>query len=159
SSDHSNRQETPMAESPIRILAPQSAAPRIALEICRRRFLSLAALAGGTVALAACTPGGGGSTSTTGPATGGALENSLSIYTWGDYDAPEVLEAFTGELGPRITMDSYSSNEELVAKLIAAKGTSGYDIIVPTGVFVPQMIENGLLMKLNKDLLPNLSNL
>jgi spermidine/putrescine transport system substrate-binding protein len=143
--------------TPLRILAPEGAAPLIARELSRRRFLSLAALAGGATVLAACTPGGSGAPAP--QATGGALEDSLSVYTWAEYDAPEVVEAFSAELGPKVTLDSYGSNEELIAKLVAAKGTSGYDIVVPTGVFIPQMIENGLLTKFNKDLLPNLSNM
>ncbi|NLE98653.1 MAG: twin-arginine translocation signal domain-containing protein, partial [Propionibacterium sp.] len=143
-------------QPPLRILASSAAAPIIARELSRRRFLSLAALAGGTAVLAACTPAG---TQPSTVATGGALEGNLSIYTWGDYDAPSVIEDFTSQLGPKVTLDSYSSNEELIAKLIAAKGTSGYDIVVPTGTFIPQMAENGLLMKFNKDLLPNLSNM
>lgn len=53
-------------------------------------------------------------------------------------------------------MDTFSSNEEMIAKLIAAKGTSGFDLVVPTGTFIPQMIENGLLAKLNLDLIPNI---
>ena len=44
--------------TPLRILAPEGAAPLIARELSRRRFLSLAALAGGATVLAACTPGG-----------------------------------------------------------------------------------------------------
>lgn len=143
--------------SPLRILAPRSSVGAIGLELSRRRFLSLAALAGGTALLAACTPGGGASSQP--QATGGALEDSLSVYTWGEYDSPDVVSAFTSDKGPKVTLDSYSSNEELIAKLVAAKGTSGYDIVVPTGVFIPQMIENGLLTKFNKDLLPNLANM
>lgn len=143
--------------TPLRILAPEGAAPAIVRELSRRRFLSLAALAGGATVLAACTPGGSGSPAP--QATGGDLEGSLSVYTWGEYDSPDVVQGFTDELGPKVTLDSYSSNEELIAKLIAAKGTSGYDIVVPTGVFIPQMIENGLLTKFNKDLLPNMSNM
>jgi len=146
------------SRTPLRILAPESAVPRIAAELSRRRFLSLAALAGGTALLAACAPGGS-TTSPSSQASGGALEDALSVYTWGDYDSPDVVSAFTADLGPKVTLDSYSSNEELIAKLIAAKGTSGFDIVVPTGVFIPQMIENGLLTKFNKDLLPNLSNM
>ncbi|WP_434810865.1 extracellular solute-binding protein [Microbacterium sp. bgisy189] len=149
-----------MSESrtPIRIIAPSASVPIIAKELSRRRLLSLAAVAGGTALLAACSTGGGQTAPSAG-ATGGALENALSVYTWGDYDSPDVVSSFTSELGPKVTLDSYSSNEELIAKLIAAKGTSGYDIVVPTGVFIPQMIENGLLMKFNKDLLPNLENM
>jgi spermidine/putrescine transport system substrate-binding protein len=138
----------------VRILASESAAKVIRSELSRRRFLTFAAAAGATGVLAACSPGGG--TSNAPQATGGELENELSIYTWGDYDSPDVLAAFTDELGPTITLDSFASNEELISKLVAAKGTSGYDIVVPTGVFIPQMIENGLLQELNLDLIPNL---
>ncbi|WP_404431086.1 extracellular solute-binding protein [Microbacterium lacus] len=147
----------PESRPPLKILAPQESIPMIARELSRRRFLGFAALAGGTAVLAACSPGGSGSPAP--QATGGELESSLSIYTWGDYDSPDVVSAFTSELGPTVTLDSYSSNEELIAKLVAAQGTSGFDIVVPTGVFVPQMIENGLLTKFNKDLLPNLANM
>lgn len=144
--------------TPIRILAHDSAVPVIARELTRRRFLGFLAATGGTALLAACAPTGS-NTGTSPQATGGPVENSLSVYTWGDYDSPDVIAAFTDELGTKVTLDSYSSNEELIAKLIAAKGTSGYDIVVPTGVFIPQMIENGLLMKFNKELLPNLANM
>ncbi|HET8778948.1 MAG TPA: spermidine/putrescine ABC transporter substrate-binding protein, partial [Agromyces sp.] len=138
----------------VRILASESAAKVIRSELSRRRFLSFAAAAGATGLLAACSPGGG--TSNAPQATGGELEGELSMYSWGDYDSPEVLSAFTEEFGPTLTLDSFASNEELIAKLVAAKGTSGYDIVVPTGVFIPQMIENGLLEELNLDLIPNL---
>jgi len=143
------------ANNDVRILASRASAPLVRRELSRRGFLAVAAGAGTTMLLAACTTPGG---SPAPAATGGTLENALSIYTWGDYDAPEVLEAFTSEKGPRITLDSYGSNEEMIAKLVAAKGTSGYDIIVPTGVFIPQLIENGLLYKLNRDLIPNIQH-
>lgn len=141
--------------SPLRILASSSASPIIAKELSRRRFLSFAAAGGATLFLAACgSPGS--NTGASAQASGGPLEDKLSIYSWGDYDAPSVLEGFTAELGPAITLDSFASNEEMISKLVAAKGTSGYDIIVPTGPFIPQMIENGLLSKLNLDLIPNI---
>nr|WP_274635933.1 spermidine/putrescine ABC transporter substrate-binding protein [Microbacterium bovistercoris] len=142
----------------VRILANQPAANRLVGDMTRRGFFSIAGMVGGTVLLAACSSGGGaGGGAKPGPqATGGKLESSLSMYSWGDYDAPEVLAAFTKELGPKLTVDSFGSNEELIAKLVAAKGTGGYDIIVPTGVYIPQMVQNNLLMKLNKDLIPNL---
>ncbi|WP_417563837.1 polyamine ABC transporter substrate-binding protein [Microbacterium sp.] len=145
-------------KNPVRILADHASANRIISEMTRRKFFSLAGVVGGTVLLAACTPGGGDGKPAP-QATGGKLEGSLSMYSWGDYDAPEVLSAFTKQLGPKLTVDSFGSNEELIAKLVAAKGTGGYDIIVPTGAFIPQMVQNKLLMKLNKDLIPNLSHM
>jgi spermidine/putrescine transport system substrate-binding protein len=147
---------------PVRVLVPAAVAPRIAAEITRRRLLSAAALLGGAGVLSACGGDSGSDQTATGDgtatarATGGDLESSVSIYTWGDYDSPDVLERFTAELGPTISLDAFNSNEELIAKLVAARGTSGYDIVVPTGQFIPQMIENDLLEPINKDLVPNL---
>ncbi len=144
------------AETPIRILADATASRIIGRQLTRRGFISATVAAGAVGALAACTPTStGGSTS----ASGGPVESKLSIYTWGEYDAPEVMDAFTTELGPAIIIDSFSSNEELISKLVAAKGTSGYDIVVPTGTFIPAMVEEGLLTKLNRDLIPNIEHM
>jgi spermidine/putrescine transport system substrate-binding protein len=137
------------------VLAHRSAARVIRTELTRRGFLATALAAGGAVLLSACTPGQNAAAV---HAKGGPLEDRLSIYSWGDYDAPEVLEQFTAESGPRIVLDAFNSNEELIAKLVAARGTSGYDIVVPTGVFVGPMAENGLLQKFNLDLIPNMSH-
>lgn len=144
-------------ENPVRILASTSATKIIKSELNRRRFLALSGTAAGVAFLAACSPQAGGGASP--QATGGALEGKLSIYSWGDYDDPDVVSEFSSELGPTVQFDSFNSNEELISKLIAARGTSGYDIVVPTGPFIPQMIENGLLSKLNRDLIPNITHM
>lgn len=145
-----------MARRPIRILASRAGSQAITSELTRRGFLAVATGAGGTAFLAACS---GPSTSDAPVATGGPLENALAIYTWGEYNDPQTLTDFTDEAGPQITLDSYSSNEEMIARLVAANGTSGFDIIVPTGVFIPQLIEQGIIQELNRDLIPNFANL
>ena len=144
-----------MSSEEIRILAPAGAAKTIRRELSRRRFLSFAAAASSAGLLAACAPSG---SPTTAQASGGPLESKLSIYTWGDYDAPDVLDAFTADLGPKISLSAFNSNEEMVAKLVGARGTSGYDLVVPTGSFVQPMADHGLLEKLNHDLIPNLKH-
>jgi len=144
-------------ETPIRILASTSATKIIKSELNRRRFLALTGTAAGVALLSACSPQAGAGSSP--QATGGALESGLSIYSWGDYDDPDLVAQFSSDLGPTLTFDSFASNEELISKLIAARGTSGYDIVVPTGPFIPQMIENGLLSKLNLDLIPNIADM
>ncbi|MCC6376929.1 MAG: spermidine/putrescine ABC transporter substrate-binding protein [Microbacteriaceae bacterium] len=134
--------------SQLKILASAPAAKIITQELNRRRFLSFAAAAGGAAFLAAC--------SSPDAILKNGLEGSLSMYSWGDYDAPEVLTGFTKKLGPKLTVDSFGSNEEMISKLTEAKGTSGYDIVVPTGPFIPQMVQNKLLTKLNHSLIPNI---
>jgi spermidine/putrescine transport system substrate-binding protein len=130
----------------------QNRAPRLLLPkgreaaITRRLFLGGVAGVGAAVALAACSKPGGSGTSGTG---------DLRVYSWAGYDADENLSGF----GKPVKIDAYSSNEEMIAKLVAARGTSGYDIVIPTGVFIPQMAENGLLEKLDLSRLPNAANL
>ncbi|WP_341941594.1 spermidine/putrescine ABC transporter substrate-binding protein [Microbacterium sp. LWH10-1.2] len=141
---------------PVRVLANRGAAHIIRTELTRRGFLATALAATGTVLFTACAPGQVGAAP---QAHGGPLEDKLSIYTWSDYDAPEILEAFSAKKGPRIVVDAFNSNEELIAKLVAARGTSGYDIVVPSGLFVTPMAENGLLEELDLDLIPNFATM
>ncbi|MBI5160098.1 MAG: spermidine/putrescine ABC transporter substrate-binding protein [Micrococcales bacterium] len=130
---------------PIRVLLPAGAQYRLT----RRAVLSAALGLGATAALAACSSGSGGSGS------GG----TLNIYTWADYDDPATLKTFTKKSGPKITVDSYGSNPEMIAKLSAAKGTTGYDICVPTHSAIPQMVKNKLLAPLDLSRIPNFANL
>ncbi|WP_219412495.1 polyamine ABC transporter substrate-binding protein [Pseudonocardia nigra] len=134
----------------VRLLASRGAAARLS----RRKFLGGAFAAGlSGVVLGGC----GSSAEGSGPA--GGPGDQLNMYTWGEYNAPEVLASFTSEVGPRLQVDTFASNEEMIAKLVAAAGTSGYDIVVPTGTFVPQMSQNGLLEELDLTRIPNMANL
>ena len=46
-------------------------------------------------------------------------------------------------------IDTYDSNETLLAKLQAAGGSTGYDLAVPSQHFVEIMIKEGLLEKVS----------
>jgi spermidine/putrescine transport system substrate-binding protein len=133
----------------LRILA----SPNDARRITRRSLLAGFAVAGAGLALSGCARGGVPS-----PAPDGRMEDQLNIYSWGDYDDPDNLAEF-GRRGVTLQVDNFASNEELVAKLGAARGTSGYDIVVPTGSYVPMMAHAGLLETLDHSYLPNLANI
>lgn len=140
----------------LRILLDRASAARLT----RRRFLGLA---GAGALLAACGDGGstGGSplgSGSSGGTGGGSLGGGLNIYTWAEYTDPEVVSAFGEGSGVDVALDIYDSNEAAIAKLELAAGSSGYDIVVPTGVFIPQMVSKGLLQTLDKSKLPNLAN-
>ena len=140
----------------VKVLASRAAAQRMT----RRHFLAGSAVAmfSSSVLLAAC--GNKETGGDTGPSAsaGGEIEDQLNFFHWAEYDDPEVFKDFTKEFGAATKIDIYASNEEAIAKLVAAQGTSGYDIVVPTGVFIPQMVQNGLLDELNLDLIPNFEN-
>jgi spermidine/putrescine transport system substrate-binding protein len=133
-------------ERPLSILVPSV----MRKDLSRRVLLSGLVGAGAAAALAACAPSTGASSSGSG---------ALNLYTWGEYDDPKVLKAFAKTKGgATVKLGSYDSNEELIAKLSAAKGTSGYDIVVPTLGYVPQMVSLKLLQELDHSKLPNLKN-
>lgn len=85
------------------------------------------------------------------------LAEEIHLYNWAEYIDPEVFSAFEEEYGIKVVEDTFSSNEELLAKLQA--GAAGYDLIVPSDYMVEIMIEEGLLMELDHANIENLSNL
>lgn len=96
----------------------------------------------------------------TGCQTGGGeqeLADELHLYNWSEYIDPEIFDAFEEEYGVKVVEDTFSSNEELLAKIQA--GAAGYDLIVPSDYMVEIMIEEGLLAELDHDNIPNISNL
>jgi len=73
-----------------------------------------------------------------------AAEEKLVIYHWFEYIPQELLDKFTAETGIAITMDTYDSNESMLASLKAgAIGT--YDVAVPGDYMVSIMAGEGLL--------------
>ena len=81
----------------------------------------------------------------------------LLFYNWTDYTSPEMIKKFEAETGIKVTLDTYDSNETLLAKLKA--GGTGYDIVVPSSDFVPIFIKEGLLEKVDVSKLPGYANL
>jgi spermidine/putrescine transport system substrate-binding protein len=72
-----------------------------------------------------------------------AAEGKLNIYNWGDYINPDVLTRFTEDTGVEVTLDTYGTNEEMLAKIQA--GATGYDIVFPSVHMRDIMQKLGLL--------------
>ncbi|HUN23831.1 MAG TPA: spermidine/putrescine ABC transporter substrate-binding protein [Anaerolineales bacterium] len=84
------------------------------------------------------------------------LADKLSFFNWSDYLAPELLDMFEEECGVKVVQDTFSNNEDMIAKVQA--GNSGYDLVVPSDYAVQIMVNRGLLAELTKENLPNLAN-
>lgn len=85
-----------------------------------------------------------------------AASGTLHIYNWTEYTDPGVIEKFEKETGIKVVVDTYDNNETLLAKL--QSGATGYDLVVPSQNFVPVMIHEGLLQKVDIKSLPNYTN-
>jgi spermidine/putrescine transport system substrate-binding protein len=90
-------------------------------------------------------------------AGGEAKSTELNLYGWSEYVPQALLDGFTEETGIKVNYDTYSSNEELLAKLQA--GASGYDVIIPSDYTVAIMIKQGLLEQIDLNQIPNFKNL
>ncbi|OYX41446.1 MAG: spermidine/putrescine ABC transporter substrate-binding protein PotF [Rhodobacterales bacterium 32-67-9] len=81
----------------------------------------------------------------------------VHVYNWSDYIDEELLTKFEAETGIKLIYDVFDSNEILETKMLA--GSSGYDVVVPTGSFLQRQIQAGAFQKLDKAQLPNLANM
>jgi spermidine/putrescine transport system substrate-binding protein len=114
-----------------------------------RRILLLTMLLVLVVVAATCGPGEGSGKQ--------ELAEELHIYNWSEYIDPEIFDDFEEEFGIKVIEDTFSSNEDLLAKLQA--GATGYDIIVPSDYMVDIMRELELLSEINYDNIPNFENI
>ncbi len=88
---------------------------------------------------------------------GAAFAEEVRVYNWSDYIDEELLTKFEAETGINLVYDVFDSNEVLETKMLA--GGSGYDVVVPTGVFLQRQIAAGAFQKLDYSQLPNAVNL
>lgn len=86
-----------------------------------------------------------------------SAEGKLSLYNWGDYINPKVLERFSEEFGVEVSLDTYGTNEEMLAKIQA--GASGYDIVFPSVHMHDIMQQLGLLARTDIGSHPDFKNI
>lgn len=85
-------------------------------------------------------------------------QKELNVLNWSSYIPNEVILSFEQETGIKVNYATYSSNEELLAKVSnVAQGT--YDLVFPSDYMVEIMIKKGMLKELDKTKLSNINNL
>ena len=112
--------------------------------VSRRGFLAASGFTAMSAYLAACSVGGGSA-----PA--------LFMFNWADYVAEENITKFKEQFNisdENFTYDTYPSNEELFAKLQGG-ATGQYDVCCPTAEWVPDMVKEGFLEKIDWTKIPN----
>src|SRR5690606_9787333 len=68
-----------------------------------------------------------------------------------------VIDGFTAETGIKVNYETFSSSEEMLAKLLAGRGR--YDLIQPSDYVADALIKAGQLHVLDLEKLPNLKNI
>lgn len=116
----------------------------------KRRFLAaLVSLAVLGMGLSACT-------SQKADASGGSGE--LNIFVWTEYLPDSVVTKFEKETGIKVNVSTYSSNEDMLAK-VKSETPGAYDLLVPSDYMVAQLIAQDMLKPLDFEKLPNFSHI
>lgn len=80
----------------------------------------------------------------------------LRLFAWSEYVPRAIIDGFTERTGIRVSYDSYSSNEEMLAKLFS--GAVRYDLVQPSEYTAEAMIAASALEPLDHDKIPNLKH-
>lgn len=85
-------------------------------------------------------------------------KGTLNLFMWTEYLPDSVITGFEKETGIDVQMQTYSNNEEMLAKVTGS--TAGtYDIVCPSDYMVENMINQGLLQELDTSKLTNMGNI
>lgn len=79
--------------------------------------------------------------------SGAASSDTLTIYNWGDYIDPDLLDAFAEESGYQIVYETFDSNEAMYTKV--QQGGTSYDIAIPSEYMIERLIEEELILELD----------
>jgi len=90
-------------------------------------------------------------------ATPAFAEGELKVYHWFEYIPQELVDKFTAETGIAVTIDTYDSNESMLASLKAGK-LGQYDVAVPADFMVGIMAADGMLDSFTPEEMTNLGN-
>lgn len=86
-----------------------------------------------------------------------AQAGTVNIYNWSDYIGETTLADFEAATGIGVVYDTYSSTEEMEAKMLA--GSTGYDVCFTAGLSQPRMITAGVYTALDRARLTGWGNL
>ncbi len=129
--------------------------------ISRRRFLQVSTAAASGVVLSNCARNlsnnnpSSSPTASNSPASNDA--QTLHIFTWANYTDDELLRSFKDKTGIQVVVDTFDSNETMLAK-VQAGGGKAYSIIYPSDYMVTQMAKSSMLTPLDQSRLKGADN-
>jgi len=90
--------------------------------------------------------------------TNNRTKKEINVLNWSSYIPNEIILEFEKETGIKVNYSTYSSNEELLAKVSSAKDGT-YDLAFPSDYMVEIMKNRDMLEKMDKSKLINFQHL
>jgi spermidine/putrescine transport system substrate-binding protein len=86
-----------------------------------------------------------------------AATQELNLFAWSEYVPQSVIDGFTAETGIRVNYETFSSGEEMMAKMLS--GGASYDVVQPPDYIAEALIQAGMLQRLDMARIPHLGNI
>ena len=93
----------------------------------------------------------------TGCGSKGGEKGSLTVFSYGEYMDPDVLDLFTEETGIEIKYEESLTPEEMYTKY--KSGAIEYDLLCSTDYMLQRFIEEGEFQKIDRSALENGGNI
>jgi spermidine/putrescine transport system permease protein len=122
--------------------------------------LGLAAAAGCGSPSASTPADSGGSpqaAGSPGEQAGAGLDAELNVFNWSEYLPESVIKKFEEKYGVKVNYTTFSSNEEMLAKVSAGGGI--YDLTVASDYYIQPMVKQGMIEPFDLNNVPNFKNL
>lgn len=87
----------------------------------------------------------------------GDKRQTLTIFNWGEYIDPELIQQFEQETGYKVIYSTFDSNEGMETKI--KQGGTAYDLVFPSESIIPKMLENQLLLPLDHNKIEGMAEL
>ena len=81
----------------------------------------------------------------------------LNVFNWSEYLPQSVIDKFQDKYNVKVNYSTFSSNEEMLAKIMA--GGSQFDIVVASDYMVDVMVKQNLIQKININKIENFKNI
>ena len=78
--------------------------------------------------------------------------DTLNVYNWGEYIDPATITDFESQYNVTVSYSLYDSNESMYTKLLSG---ASYDVLYPSDYMIERLIEENMLLPLDKSLIPN----
>lgn len=82
---------------------------------------------------------------------------SITVYNWGEYIDPELVQQFEDENNINVVYETFDSNEAMMTKI--DQGGTSYDVAMPSEYAIEKMKEDDLLIPIDHSKIPNLENI
>lgn len=84
-------------------------------------------------------------------------QQQVNFFNYGENIDDETIKEFEKEYNIKVNMETFDDMEAMYQKV--KSGAGKYDVVLVSDALMPRMIEKGLIQKLNKDNIPNISQM